>query len=71
MIGIDKKVKELEKWEGVLEIRRQAEQDVAKRNQEGLANYKKELSARAELNLQGQNTNFGPLGKKERGFYLN
>merc|ERR1719436_2333594 len=50
-----------------MEKKRNDEREQMKRNQEGLENYKKELSARAELNMQGQNTNFGPLGKKWGG----
>lgn len=62
--GIKSKENELNEWEVKMEKKRKEEHEQMKRNQEGLENYKKELSARAELNMQGQNTNFGPLGKK-------
>lgn len=65
--NIKEKEKELKEWETKMEKKRKEEMDQMKRNQEGLENYKKELSARAELNMQGQNTNFGPMGKKWEG----
>ena len=68
--GLKNKEKELKEWEAKMEKKRKADEEQMKRNQEGLENYKKELSARAELNMQGQNTNFGPLGKKVWKFFL-
>lgn len=71
-------IKELEKnirkkeilvkdWEKKMEKKKEEEQEMIKKNKEGLENYKKELSARAQLNTHGQNTNFGPMGKKWEG----
>lgn len=37
-----------------------------KKNQEGLEKYKQQLNLRAQCNSQGQNTNFGPMGKPVR-----
>ena len=43
---------------------REKDEAEMKRNQEGLEKYKKQLNLRAQCNSQGQNTNFGPMGKK-------
>ena len=60
---IREKEREYEKWEEKLEKLKERENDEIKKNQEGLEKYKKQLSQRQQCNSQGQNTNFGPLGK--------
>ena len=49
---------------------REKDEAEMRRNQEGLEKYKKQLNLRAQCNSQGQNTNFGPMGKKVSFFVL-
>ena len=66
MANIEAKKKAMIDWEKRAEQRRQNAMEAAKRNKEGLENFQKQLSERQQLNMQGQNTNFGPLGKPVR-----
>lgn len=66
MAQIDEKKRAMDEWEKRAEQRRQNAMEAAKRNKEGLENFQKQLSERQQLNMQGQNTNFGPLGKPVR-----
>jgi hypothetical protein len=67
MENIESKKKAMIDWEKRAEQRRQNAMEAAKRNKEGLENFQKQLSERQQLNMQGQNTNFGPLGKPWNG----
>ncbi|CBY20199.1 unnamed protein product [Oikopleura dioica] len=67
MANIETKKKAMIDWEERAEQRRQNAMEAAKRNKEGLENFQKQLSERQQLNMQGQNTNFGPLGKPWNG----
>ena len=68
---IREKEREYEKWEEKLEKLKERENDEIKKNQEGLEKYKKQLSQRQHCNSQGQNTNFGPLGKPVNSLFIN
>ena len=58
------KEKEYSAWETKMAKLREKDEAEMKRNQEGLEKYKKQLNLRAQCNSQGQNTNFGPMGKQ-------
>ena len=66
MAKIEEKREAMIQWEKRAEQRRQNAMEAAKRNKEGLENFQKRLSERQQLNMQGQNTNFGPFGKPVR-----
>ena len=70
MANIESKKNAMIDWEKRAEQRRQNAMEAAKRNKEGLENFQKQLSERQQLNMQGQNTNFGPLGKPVRRLAL-
>ena len=60
---IAEKEAEYKKWEERMTKLREKDAAEMRRNQEGLEKYKKQLNLRAQCNSQGQNTNFGPMGK--------